>query len=261
MSRPTHDPIEDPGTERLRRLLAQLDDSDFEWLDPPADLWDRIVDAIDAGPPVGSTRPDLAVDGPPAISGGAAVIEYTIDCDDVLIAVDQAWASFARENQAPELVTPSSGRTLWSYLDDDDLRGLWRHLVSDVRARRTEVAIPFRCDAPEVRRWFEMNVAAADDGSVRFRSVLHHEEARPTVPLLDRDADRDLDADPVRLCSWCGQGSDGAHWHSVERLTRDLRLLERAQLPPISYGICPTCREVMAAVIAALADAAGPRPR
>ena len=60
-------------------------------------------------------------------------------------------------------------------------------------------------------------------------------------------AERDADAPPVALCSWCGRGQHGTDWVDIEELVRAARLLEQTSLPPLSYGICAPCRADMSA--------------
>lgn len=178
-----------------------------------------------------------------------AVVEYFIDADDVLVAVDDGWAAFARDNDAPELAEPSSNRQLWSYIDDDEVTELWKLLVEQVRAKHAEAHIPFRCDAPAMRRWFEMTVTPCHNGVVRFRSLNTFEQPRPAIPLLDLHAERDPTTPPIPLCSWCGQVHDGTRWMDLEDLVQEHRLLERARVPTISHGSCPTCRDRMAVAL------------
>ncbi|MDH3706532.1 MAG: hypothetical protein OES57_10735, partial [Acidimicrobiia bacterium] len=59
--------------------------------------------------------------------------------------------------------------------------------------------------------------------------------------------ERDADARPIPLCSWCGRGQHADAWLDIEDLVRAGRLLERTSMPPISYGICATCRDEMSA--------------
>lgn len=213
-------------------------------------------------------RPDPAPDGglgaapdpdeapevrSPTISVSAAAVEYVIDADDAVIAFDGAWTEFARENDAPELAELSSGRQLWSYFGSGEVRELWQLLVGRVRAEQVEARVPFRCDAPSVRRWFEMTITPGDEDTVRFRSVNTFEQVRSTaVPVLDLHAERDQAAPAILLYSWCGRGHDGTRWLDLEELVIEQRLLEQTRVPPISHGSCPECRDVMVATLVAL---------
>jgi hypothetical protein len=189
---------------------------------------------------------------PPRTAVHDAAIEYFIDADDVVIAVDDGWAEFARDNDAPELAEPSSNRQLWTYIDDDEVTELWRLLVAQVRARQAEARVSFRCDAPAMRRWFEMTVTPCDNGIVRFRSLNTFEQPRPAIPLLDLPAERDPLTPPIPLCSWCGQVHDGTRWMDLEDLVREHRVLERTRIPTVSHGSCPRCRDRMAVALSAV---------
>lgn len=232
--------VDDSGTARVRRVMAQLDDADLELLEPPASVWSGIEDAVGSE---AARRPPVAE--PPA--SHPMVVEYRIDDSDDVVEVGGGWAEFARANDATELAGAPLGRTLWSFIDDAGIRELWQLVVQRVRDRRQEARVPLRCDGPRARRWFEMTVTPEADDGVRFRSVLVFEESRPPVALLDRGAQRAPDAPPVALCSWCGRGRLGGQWLDVEELVRVGRLLERAAVPPITHGICAGCRDMMRA--------------
>jgi hypothetical protein len=217
--------------DRVVSVLSRVDVADLALVDPPEGLWARIDAAID------DEADEIA-------TGAGTVVEYCIDADDLVVAVGEDWSTFARDNGAPELDALSDERTIWSYFDDDEVRDVWRLLVEQVRATQGVAQVPLRCDAPHMRRWFEMTITAGPEGTVDFRSVLVFEEPRDEVALLSGDAERDRDRAPVPICSWCGDGHDGSRWSRIEDLVRELRLLED-RVPAVDYGICPTCREVM----------------
>lgn len=219
---------------RLTGLVSGLDDADRERVDPPGDLWDRIATAVRAEPI-------------PEHVPARTVLEYWIDADDVVTAVDDDWAGWARENDAPELVAPAPERTLWSYFDGDEVRELWRILVGRARATGSEARVPLRCDGPDTRRWFEMTITPEPADRVRFRSALVFEEPRPRLSLVGRRTERDRSLPAVALCSWCGRGHDGSRWIPIDQLAHERRLLEQTSMPPVSHGICPRCREAMSA--------------
>jgi hypothetical protein len=229
--------IDAADLDRIRLIMSELDQSDLELLDPPAEIWER----IDASVASEVRQP------PSRVAPSPMVVEYRIDANDILTDVGDGWAEFARENEAAELATPTLDRTLWSYIDRTEIRELWQLLVDRVRNLQREARVPFRCDAPHARRWFEMAIAAEPDGSVRFRSELAFEEPRPPIALLDPETERDPDAEPIRVCSWCGRGEHDGRWLEIEELLRAGRLLERTSMPSISYGICASCRAGMAA--------------
>lgn len=218
---------------RLSGLLAAVDDRDFERTAPPIDLWDRISAAVTEEP---SRNADHG--GP---IGAGTVVEYAIDAHDMVVTLGEGWSEFAAQNEAPELVGAPTGRTLWSQIGDPQLRDLWRTAVERVRAHEVSVSVPFRCDGPSSRRWFEMSLSPLPDGGVHFRSTMTFEMTRPRVPMLERSAPRDAAAPAVAVCSCCAEGLHGGTWVPVEELLSSLRLLEHAPSPAVSYGICPRC--------------------
>ena len=230
-----------PVTDRIRWIVSQVEESDYERVDPPADLWERIEASI-ASDPAMSPR-----EAPSGEVLASMVVEYWIDAKDVVTDVGQSWAHFAHDNDAPELAVPAPDRTLWTYFNNDETRELWQLLVARVRALQKVAHVPLRCDAPHARRWFDMTIAPESNGGVHFRSVLAFDEARPTVSLLDTNSERDEGLRPVPLCSWCGRGQHGSLWLDIEELVQAARLLERASMPLISYGICALCRDEMSA--------------
>lgn len=242
MSRETDDAsAEAANTARIETILSELDDSDFERLDPPAAVWQGIEAAIGSG----AARPPKI---PPSRDlSPRTVVEYSIDADDVVIDVGATWAQFAEDNDAPELGVLSADRTLWSYFESDEVTELWRLLVARVRTLQQPARVPLRCDAPDARRWLDMAITPTSDGAVHFRCATVFEEERPAVSLLDTHEERDSEMTAVALCSWCARAQDGVRWLDIETLVQELRLLERASVPAVSHGICASCREEMAA--------------
>jgi hypothetical protein len=230
-------------TGRIRSILSQVEESDFERVDPPAELWERIEASIAADPAMSPREP------PSREFPASTVVEYRIDANDVVTDVGQSWADFARNNDAPELAVPASDRSLWTYFGSGEIRELWQILVERVRALQKGTEVPLRCDAPDARRWFDMTITPEPNGGVHFRCVLVFEEARPPVSLLDTHSERDDGVRPVPLCSWCARGQHGSRWLEIEELVRAARLLEQGPMPPISHGVCASCRDEMSAAL------------
>ena len=226
-----------PELAHVVELLRGMDDEPVDTVAAPTDLWSRIDAAV---------RADEPTDGSGAIGAGT-VVEYRIDRDDVVVAVGADWVEFARENEAHELAAAPTGRTLWDSIDDESLRDLWRAAVAKVRSSATPITLPFRCDGPNARRWFEMTLTPLDDDAVCFRSELVFEMARPELPVLLRHVERDDDAGVVEICTWCASGNDGGVWRPVEELLSRQRLLEADPPPAVTHGICPDCVEEMSA--------------
>lgn len=169
----------------------------------------------------------------------AMTIRYAIDVQDRLIEVDEHWTTFAQDNDgaavAPDRVL---GRKLWTAIADLTLRTLYRQMVHLAR-QGDPVRFSFRCDSPDERRLFDMEIRQRDGGVVEFTSTLRERESRPAVPLLDSHRPRSQEL--VRMCSWCQRVSAHGRWLPVEAAVEELGLMHQPALPGLTHGMCSEC--------------------
>lgn len=168
---------------------------------------------------------------------------YRIDISDNIIHINEDWLAFAFENGAPAL-TPGAvlNKPLWDFIAGREARHLYRMLTQRARLTGKEMTFPFRCDSPGCRRFMEMRVSAAinGSGSVDFRCRLLKLELRPYMLLLDPEAPRSPEF--LTICSWCKQVRlEGDRWVEVEEAVTRLGLFGRAELPQLTHGMCPGC--------------------
>lgn len=167
-------------------------------------------------------------------------IVYRIDRDDRIVGVNEGWDDFARtDGEGSEMVGAKViGSELWSALSDATIQQLYRLIVAKARAGAV-VRFQYRCDAPGLRRRFEMSVEQVGNDVV-FTSTLQSAEAREPVVFLE--GNRTRGADSIRMCSWCQKvfGEQGA-WIPVEDAVVSMQLLAKVPLPRITHGICETC--------------------
>ncbi len=71
--------------------------------------------------------------------GQAPPVVYRISADDIIEDVNDAWARFAIENDAPALATEVIGRSLWDYINGLDVVHIYRLLLARVRAKKIKV--------------------------------------------------------------------------------------------------------------------------
>ncbi len=175
----------------------------------------------------------------------APVLNYRIDADDRLVSVNEAWGEFARRNEG-EAVKPERviGRPLWDFVSGAGIVELYAQMVKRAREGHP-VEFSYRCDAPEWRRVFRMEVRGIEDGGVEFCSMLEGEVPRPKAWLLDREQTRDERW--ARVCSWCQNVAlDDKTWVPVEEAVARLELMMGDTVPQLTHGICPACSEAMA---------------
>lgn len=167
-------------------------------------------------------------------------VTYRIDRRDVLTAVNDAWAPFARSNEAPQL-TDVLGQSLWDHVSDDTTRQVYRDLLVRVRNGH-EVAFAYRCDAPALRRFMRMTMRQAPDSGVEFESVVERTEPRPPSPLIDGPGTGPRSSGVlVRVCSWCRRVHVRETWQEVEVAVERLGLFAGGPAPSLTHGMCEDC--------------------
>jgi len=170
---------------------------------------------------------------------------YRLDREDVLRSVSGAWDDFARENDAPHLSGNGVvGRSIWDFITGDEVRHLSGILFSTVRERERPVSVPFRCDAPDIRRWMTLSIAPTSDSEggidISVRSL--NEERRVPVRILDVRAPRSRNA--LRVCAWCKRARLGEDdWSEIEEAVERYGLFGSDEVPGITHGICTDCLE------------------
>lgn len=173
------------------------------------------------------------------------VLTYRIDARDRIIQVNPAWTEFARRNQGEALLPERIlGEGLLQAITDGTVRELYVQMIRRARAG-VPVRFHYRCDAPDRRRTFEMEIRPRAGGEVEFVSTLEHEEPRPPVALLQAGQRRDTRL--LRVCSWCQQVAlPDRTWVPVEQAVKVLCLLEAETFPRLTHGICESCRAKLA---------------
>lgn len=164
-------------------------------------------------------------------------VVYRVDRNDILLTVNDAWDAFALENDGADLIRDNVvGKSIWSFMHDDDARHIHQLLTDKVRAGRKVAGLRFRCDSPSSRRHMEMDISLLNMGEVEYRCRFLRVEGREPVPMAGDDADAH-----ITMCSWCKKVNDGGQWLELEEAVKALKLFEREKMPLISHGMCDAC--------------------
>lgn len=167
---------------------------------------------------------------------------YLIDDKDRIVQVSDTWLEFAQENEAAESCHPDTirNRSLWDFIDGIETRHLYEIVLEKIRRTRRSVRLPFRCDAPDKRRYLELLITAAEIDTIEFSSTLLREELRDTVTLLKADIPRSEEL--LKICSMCKKVEVAKNcWLDTEDAIASLRLFDKSILPKISHGLCREC--------------------
>jgi hypothetical protein len=171
-------------------------------------------------------------------------VTYRINDRDHIEFVSDAWVPFATANGAPELVAVV-GRSLWDFVSEMTTRQIYQDLIARVRTGRT-ASFPYRCDAPERRRFMHMMVRPAGRRGVEFDSVtLRIEERRPIAVSRTADSAHRL----LRVCSWCKRVDVHGTWHEIEAAVELLGVFAAGAPPALTHAICSDCQARMLAEI------------
>lgn len=170
---------------------------------------------------------------------------YEVDAEDVISSVSSEWLSFAEENGAPDLARDVViGSSLWTFVAGAETRHLYRSLFGKARDGGLPIAVPFRCDAPERRRFMRLTITPSVHGSLVLIGVLLREEDRRHLRLLERG--RGTSADLITMCGWCKRILvEAGEWLDPEAAIDRMGLFELTEVPRITHGICAACMDVV----------------
>jgi hypothetical protein len=256
-----------PGGDWLWERLIAWVRQDYVESTPAAVPEDRAVAVIGATPADAARGNAAAVGVAGAGAPDASPVVYRVDRHDVITRVNAAWRAFAAENGAASLAARAVGTSLWAHVEGAETRALYAGVHAAVRRSGRPVTLPFRCDAPEERRWMELTVRPLGGGHLQVVSALVQRAAWPRVPLLDPAEPRG--AAQFVMCSWCKRvridgdvaaagatrtaarpshdGHGGGPWVDVLGLPASP---PGAGLPRVVHDACPNCAAHVRAALA-----------
>jgi hypothetical protein len=171
---------------------------------------------------------------------------YRIDRNDMIVFISDSWLAFAEANEGADSCHPSLviNEPIWDFIAGPETRHLYQVIIGNVRSRKREVTIHYRCDSPAYRRFMEMTVIPLEDGSVEFRSSVLRIEERDIVALLE---DRGPPSgDMITMCSFCKKVRlPGDEWVEAEVAVERLDLFGAQRLPQITHGACRPCYDMV----------------
>lgn len=175
---------------------------------------------------------------------------YIIDNENRIINVSGNWLAFALENQAGESCHPDRviNEPIWKFIAGNETRYLYELCLAKVRAQQQPMILPFRCDAPDRRRYLELEMTPLAREEVAFASRILREEPREKVLLLQHDVARAERL--IKLCSMCKKVEISKDvWIEVEDAIAAMGFFLEEKLPQITHGCCQPCYEIAMAEI------------
>jgi len=176
------------------------------------------------------------------VVGHALSVVYRINAADIIEDVNDAWARFAIENDAPLLATEVIGRSIWDYIAGPEVRHVYASVFERVRKQHCQLSFPFRCDSPELYRAMRLSISPMSEGRIELCSVLETIRTQPrTLDILQRKAGSSPSS-VVQMCSWCKAIALGAEWKSIEQAMEELSLFTQESMPGVVHALCDSCR-------------------
>lgn len=172
----------------------------------------------------------------------ARTFVHRVDARGRISHVNAAWLDFGAENGWPVTAADVVGRPLMDSIADAQLRYLYGLLMARLRAGHGPFRFPYRCDAPDCRRFMEMQMLYDQAArEIEFRSQILRIERRPEQTLLDPL--HATDARSLDLCSCCKRVSTRSGWVELEDAVMRLRLFDSDRLPQAHHRVCPACAD------------------
>ena len=170
---------------------------------------------------------------------------WTIDDGDKIVHVNDAWLAFAGENTAPQLTAAAVlNQPIWRFIQGQETVYLYNQIFGRVRAGKSPVKFPFRCDSPDCRRFMEMQLTRLPGDAIQFISHILREEWRQPLDLLD--SSRDRSGEFLKICSWCKKiHIPGRGWEEIEAAIEPLDLFGHHSMPRMTHTICDSCYDAI----------------
>jgi len=167
---------------------------------------------------------------------------WVIDDADKLVYVNDAWLAFAGENTAPQLTADLVlDQPIWRFIQGRETVYLYEQIFGRVRAGKSPVKFPFRCDSPDCRRFMEVELSLLPGKAIQFIAQILRQEWREPVGLLAASQDRS--GELLQICSWCKKIKiPGRGWGEIEAAIEPLDLFGDRSMPRMTHTICDVCR-------------------
>ena len=172
---------------------------------------------------------------------GSDVCAYRVDADDRITYTSPHWEDFAsRNNGMPSCSTQVlKEMSVWESFSDPESKILYRKMFDKARQHGRAIRFQTHCDSVKRLRILECTITPLPRNCLEIRFQLILEEKRNPEAILPFSEDG-----IITMCSYCGHLRDKAgNWKGIEQEITDQDLFGLQQLPKISHGICPDCKE------------------
>ena len=171
-----------------------------------------------------------------------SALSYTIDTQNMIVAVGGAWDDFARNNDGDKIVsTLIIGKKLNQFIHGDETLMFVLTMIMSARILNRPVHRPYRCDSPTLKRFMTMTVQPLGQGAVEvIHQELRSEPIKHTVHMVAAPAGSGTSY--AKRCSVCNRVKLEGVWSEVDEAVQAKRLVPTvASTVKVIYGVCPDC--------------------
>lgn len=172
-------------------------------------------------------------------------ITYVLDHRNRIEHVAGDWSSFADANDGRAIRehTQVVGRNVMDFLAGSETRSVYEQVFDKVRLTEKQVDIPFRCDAPDMRRYMRLEVYPLPHHALRIDSVELNASERPPFAALNRRSSRNSKA--IQICSVCRRVcTEHQKWVEPEEFMQDQGLFIVSRHPNLVERVCHDCSAI-----------------
>lgn len=169
---------------------------------------------------------------------------YTVNDQDLIIQVNsQPWNKFYKRNAYTfESCFSHSivGHSIWDYIDNDEIRQLYKLILENVRKYQKQLQIPFRCDSSAMNSYLKLIISPLKENHIQFISEVICIEYHKEIALWDTKIPRcDKKVSVCSICRLIKNESD--KWIDAHIYMEDMKLVNEQIMPNIFHDLCPHC--------------------
>ncbi|MGB8517793.1 MAG: hypothetical protein WCD45_07885 [Gallionella sp.] len=168
-------------------------------------------------------------------------VELSVDQNNFIVRVNDAWDRFACENNGAHLANNAMlGSNLLDSIAGKTSKNFTLALLELARRREHEICFDYRCDSPRLRRFMRAHLSSDSSGAVHFLHEHLYSETFPHLVVFQTAAQRGRDT-TIR-CSLCNHVRHDGLWKLPEYVSR--QVFDGREVPVI-YGVCPSCLYIL----------------
>jgi hypothetical protein len=175
-------------------------------------------------------------------------VEFLIDDEDRVIAVNREFVRFANENDWQISRADVLGTTLWDHIDGRQVAALNRMLISSARSGGRTITLPMRCDSPTRKRLLDVSLTPRFGGQVALSANPRQHARRPYQPLFVPSTCNG--PGEIAACSWCARFAPAGDWIEAEEAAELIGIPRGTPAPRLKYTVCRRCGDLLSGAMA-----------